>query len=249
MNIVVDKLLTNYSLSGKGKLVLLLHGWGDDSRGLAGLQKDLADEYKVLAIDLPGFGGTQAPADSWDLDDYAAFLRVALDKLKLANLHAVIGHSNGGALALRAMSLGLLDADRLVLLATSGVRSRGNAKRAGFKLIAKVGRAATFWMPARYRQGLRRRLYGAAGSDMLAVPQMEATFKRVVRQDVQNDAKKINQPTLLVYATDDEAVPPADGRIYHKLIKDSRLEIVTGSHFVHLDHPERVAGMIKEFLK
>ncbi len=249
MNVVVDKLLTNYTLSGKGKLVLILHGWGDSSQGLAGLQKSLADDYKVLALDLPGFGATQAPAGSWNLDDYAAFLRAFLDKLKLTKPYAVIGHSNGGALALRSMSFGLLDADRLVLLATSGVRSRGNAKRTAFKLLAKAGKAATFWMPARYRRGLRRKLYGAAGSDMLAVPQMEATFKRVVRQDVQDDARKINRPALLVYATDDEAVPPADGSIYHKLIKDSRLEIISGGHFVHLDHPERVISIIKGFLK
>lgn len=67
MNIVVDNLLTNYTLSGKGKLVLVLHGWGDSVRGVAGLQKALSADYKVLALDLPGFGGSQAPTSAWDL--------------------------------------------------------------------------------------------------------------------------------------------------------------------------------------
>ena len=248
MNIVVDNLLTNYTLSGKGKPVLLLHGWGDSSKGLAGLQKDLAAGYQVLAVDLPGFGGSQAPKNSWDLDDYAAFLRVFLEKLELPKPYAVVGHSNGGALAIRAMSLGSLDADKLILLATSGVRSRGGARRIFLKAAAKAGRAATVWLPSKYRNRLRRKLYDAAGSDMLAVPQMQETFKRVVRQDVQDDAKRIVRPTLLVYAQDDPSVPLADGRIYGRLIKGSRLETVAGGHFVHLEHPERVAGLIKEFL-
>jgi pimeloyl-ACP methyl ester carboxylesterase len=240
--------LTSYTLSGKGKLVLLLHGWGDNSKGLAGLQKDLAAEYTVLAVDLPGFGGTQAPTNSWNLDDYAAFLHATLGKLKLPKPYAVIGHSNGGALAIRAMSLGLLDADKLILLATSGVRSRGGVRLMFLKAAAKTGRAATAWLPAKYRNRLRRRLYDAAGSDMLVVPQMEETFKRVVRQDVQDDARNIDRPALLVYAEDDASVPLADGRIYERLIKGSRLETVTGGHFVHLEHPERVVELIKEFL-
>ncbi len=240
--------MANYTLSGKGRLVLLLHGWGDNSKGLAGLQKDLAAGYRVLAIDLPGFGGSQAPESSWDLDDYAVFLRAALEKLNLSKPYAVVGHSNGGALAIRAMSLGMLDADKLILLATSGVRSRGGARLVFLKAAAKTGRAATVWLPAKYRNRLRRRLYDAAGSDMLAVPQMEETFKRVVRQDVQDDARSIGRPTLLVYAEDDPSVPLADGRIYERLIKGSRFETVTGGHFVHLEHPERVAGLIKEFL-
>ncbi|MGH7193731.1 MAG: alpha/beta fold hydrolase, partial [Candidatus Saccharimonadales bacterium] len=95
MNVVVDNLLTDYSLSGKGRLVLLLHGWGDSSKGLAGLQRRLSDGYEVLALDLPGFGGTQAPADVWNLDDYARFVAAALKKLKLGQPYAVIGHSNG----------------------------------------------------------------------------------------------------------------------------------------------------------
>lgn len=240
--------MTNYTLSGKGKLVLILHGWGDNSKGLAGLQKDLSAEYTVLAVDLPGFGGSQAPGNSWNLDDYAGFLHAVLRKLKLPKPYAIVGHSNGGALAIRAMALGQLDADKLILLATSGVRSRGDARLVFLKAAAKTGRASTVWLPAKYRNRLRRRLYDAAGSDMLAVPQMEETFKRVVRQDVQDDAKSIGRPTLLVYAKDDASVPLADGRIYERLIKGSRLETVTGGHFVHLEHPERVAGLIKEFL-
>ncbi|HEX5744331.1 MAG TPA: alpha/beta fold hydrolase, partial [Candidatus Saccharimonadales bacterium] len=171
MNVVVDNLLTSYELSGKGKLVLLLHGWADSSKGLAGLARTL-DGYQVLAVDLPGFGGTQPPASAWDLDDYARFTAAVLDKLKLAQPYAVIGHSNGGALAIRAVSMGLLKPRKLVLLAASGVRTNSAVKRLTLKILAKTGNIATLWMPERYRMALRKGLYGAAGSDMLVQPEL-----------------------------------------------------------------------------
>lgn len=249
MNIVVDNLLTSYTLSGKGKLVLLLHGWGDGAKGLAKLHKELAGKYRVLALDLPGFGETQAPGAAWDLDDYARFIAAALEKLELKQPYAVIGHSNGGALAVRAMSMGVLQPQKLVLLAASGVRTNSRSKRFFLKTVAKTGNAATIWMPERYRRGLRKSLYGAAGSDMLVMPHLEDTFKKTVRQDVQADAVAIDAPTLLIYAADDDAIPVADGKQYHELIAGSHLEIIhEAGHFVHIDQPEKVARLIQEFL-
>lgn len=250
MQIVVDKLLTRYELSGRGRLVLLLHGWGDDHRTFDDLRKKLDPKYRVLALDLPGFGGTERPAGVWNLDDYAGFVKAALDKLQLEQPYAIVGHSNGGALAIRAVSLNLLRPRKLALLAASGVRTNNRAKRFFFKAVAKTGNAATVWLPERYRQTLRKGLYGMAGSDMLAVPELKDTFKKTVRQDVQADAAAINVPTLLIYAADDDYVPLADGRHYLSLIKGSRLEVVANAgHFVHHDQPGQVTKLIEEFLK
>jgi pimeloyl-ACP methyl ester carboxylesterase len=250
VNVVVDNLLTTYKLAGKGKLVLLLHGWGDSSAGLADLQKRLAGEYEVLALDLPGFGGTQMPDSVWDLDNYARFVEAVLKKLKLGQPYAVIGHSNGGALAIRGLSLGALKADKLVLLAAAGVRTNSRLKRFVLKIVAKTGNVATFWMPERHRRALRKRLYGAAGSDMLVAPHLQDTFKKTVRQDVQADAAALKLPALLIYAAADKAIPLADGKQYNQLIKGSRLEVIKDAgHFVHNEQPEKVTGLIKEFLQ
>jgi len=250
MQVVVDGLLTNYELTGNGRLVLLLHGWGDSAKGLASLQTALAKKYQVLAPDLPGFGATQAPDGVWNLDNYAGFAAALLKKLDLQQPYAVIGHSNGGALAVRAIALGRLKPERLILLAASGVRTNNLLKRWLLKIIAKTGNIATLWMPERYRQNLRKSLYGAAGSDMLVVPELQDTFKKTVRQDVQADAAGIDVPSLLIYAADDTAVPLADGRQYHSLISGSRLEIIKrAGHFVHQDQPAQVTQLIEEFLQ
>ncbi|HEX4773980.1 MAG TPA: alpha/beta hydrolase [Candidatus Saccharimonadales bacterium] len=249
MNVVVDQLLTNYQITGQGQLVLLLHGWGDSLNGLANLQEELAKKYQVLAVDLPGFGGTEAPKEVWDLDNYARFLVDFLEKLKLEQPYAVIGHSNGGALAIRAISLELLKPQKLVLLAASGVRNNNKLKRFLLMIVAKTGNMATIWVPERYRRALRKSLYGAAGSDMLVAPHLQDTFKKTVRQDIQADAAGIEAPTLLIYAADDRAVPTADGKLYHSLISGSKLEIISDAgHFVHLDQPAKVLQLIEQFL-
>jgi pimeloyl-ACP methyl ester carboxylesterase len=249
VNIIVNDLLIHYELKGRGRLVLLLHGWGDNLRGLKNLQDELAKDYQVLAVDLPGFGASQAPPIAWDLDNYATFLRDFLAKLDVAKLYAVVGHSNGGALALRAIGTDRFELAKLVVIAASGIRNSQKLRRTGLKVLAKTGNAATFWLPEKHRRGLQKRLYGVAGSDMLVVPQLQETFKRTVRQDVQADAAKVEQPTLLIYASDDRAVPLADGRRYHQLIKNSTLEVIEeAGHFVHLDQPARVLALIKDFL-
>ena len=250
MNIIVDELLVNYQLAGSGKLVVLLHGWGDTSQGLSGLQASLAKDYKVLAFDLPGFGATQPPKAVWSLDNYAGFVRDTLAKLELGSPYALIGHSNGGAIAIRAISLDVLRPQKLVLLAAAGIRSGNSLKRLVLKIIAKTGNIATIWLPERYRRKLRESLYGVAGSDMLVVPELQETFKKSVRQDVQKDAAKITTPTLLIYGQNDRAVPISDGQKYQALIKGSKLEIVADAeHFVHLDQSDRVTQLIEEFLR
>jgi pimeloyl-ACP methyl ester carboxylesterase len=249
MQVIVDDLITNCELTGKGKLILLLHGWGDNLHGLHELQINLAKTHHVLSLDLPGFGSSEAPKTVWNLDNYGNFVADLLKKLDLKQPYAVIGHSNGGAIAVRAISLGLLKPEKLILIAASGIRTGRHAKRFVLKVIAKTGNAATIWMPERYRQALRKSLYGAAGSDLLVMPQLQETFKQTVRQDVQSDAKSILLPSLLIYAADDEEVPVSDGQRYEQLLKNARLEIIPkAGHFVHLEQSDKVTKLIEEFL-
>jgi pimeloyl-ACP methyl ester carboxylesterase len=250
MQVIVDNLLIHYELRGDGKLVILLHGWGDSSQGLESLIRTLSKQYMVLAIDLPGFGGSQAPKSVWDLDNYADFLAQTLLKLDLKNPFAIIGHSNGGAIAMHAMAQSKIMSQKLILLGTAGIRNKNTSHKLLYASIAKIGKAGTVWLPKRQKHILRKKLYGAAGSDMLLMPALEETFKKIVNQDIQIDAAKLTVPTLLIFAQNDNAVPIEDGKKLHQLIEGSKLEILQDSgHFVHLDQPEKVQRLIGEFLK
>lgn len=249
MKVIVDKLYVNYEITGQGKLILLLHGWGDSAKTFKELQNYLSEKFKTVALDLPGFGGSQPPRQVWGLDEYSDFLSSFLSKLDLPIPYAVIGHSNGGALAIRALGKGKLKTNKLVLLASSGIRSNKSTRRFVTVIVTKIGKAVTFWLPLSYKQNLRRWLYGTIGSDLLISPQLEETFKKTVRQDVQNEAAKIKIPVLLLFATNDPAIPLSDGRRFHNLMENSQLiEIDSQDHFIHHDKLRDVEKLVMDFL-
>jgi pimeloyl-ACP methyl ester carboxylesterase len=248
MQVVVQDLLTTYDKVGKGPLILMLHGWGDSKITFKGLVDRLKSDYTILTLDLPGFGQTEAPQEVWNLDNYAQFVQAFLDKID-AKPKTIVAHSNGGALAIRGLAEHTLQTDKLVLIASAGIRNRQNVRRFVLKVVAKLGKLVTFWLPGRHKKTLQKHFYGTIGSDMLVAPHLQETFKITVRQDVQQDAKRLKLPVLLIYGESDKATPKLYGEIYRQLIPKSKLEIVPhAEHFVHQNAAEKVAHLIQEFI-
>jgi pimeloyl-ACP methyl ester carboxylesterase len=249
MQVIVDALLTHYEQNGTGKIVLLLHGWGDSAQGLVGIQKHLSKQYRVIALDLPGFGSTQAPRETWGLDDYGKFVANFLSKIGAKDIWAVVGHSNGGGIAIRSIARDWLRPERVVLLAAAGIRGEYKGRNKLYRMIAKTGKLATKPLPKSAQTQLRKKLYTTIGSDMLVAEHLEETFKRIVGDDVREDAPKILVPTLLIYGEADTQAPVWYGEQYHELIPDSTLEVLPGvGHFVHLERPVVVDTAITRFL-
>ncbi len=247
--VVVDGLLTTYTQVGEGPSILMLHGWGDDRNTFGAFARYFADKFCIIAPDLPGFGQTQKPDKPWDLDGYASFIASFLAKIKQSRLHVIMGHSNGAAIAIHGLGEGVLGADKLVLIAASGIRANKSAKRFSFAAAAKVGKAATSTLPGGLRERLQKKMYKLAGSDALVAPELKESFKKIVRQDVRNDAKKLQLPTLILYGDEDTATPPVYGALYHDLISRSTFEIIPeGGHFLHQDNGATIAKKINNFI-
>jgi len=249
MQIVVNGLLTSYQRSGNGKQLLILHGWGDSSGGWRKFADLLAKDYEVITIDLPGFGGSQAPESAWGLTEYANFVAAFVDKLDL-KLAILIGHSNGGAIAIRGLSSGVLTTTKLVLLASAGIRNEYKGRNKALRLITKAGKAVTSPLPRTVKKKLQRKVYATVGSDMLVAEHLQETFKKVVTDDVRGDARKVTIPTLLMYGQNDQSAPVRYGEIFHEQMSNSTLEILPGTeHFLHLEQPDKVLKLIREFLR
>lgn len=249
MQIVVNDLLTHYQKQGKGPVAIFLHGWGDSSQTFVPLISELKKNYTCISVDLPGFGLSQLPKTAWGIPQYAAFLKDFLAKTE-ADPELVFGHSNGGAIAVFALSHSLVEAKKLVLIASAGIRSEDSFKKSAYKVIAKASKQAVKLLPDSSQKKLRNRLYEAAGSDMLIVPELEETFKKVVGYDIENDARSVAQPTLLIYAQDDQATPPRYGDMLAAAIPRSRIEkLPSGGHFVHSTRTAEVIKYIQEFVK
>lgn len=249
MNVVVDGLMTNYQKLGKGKVVVLLHGWGDSAKSFSKIIEDLQDSYTVLALDLPGFGGTQTPEHAWGLEDYAGFVANWLKKIDIEQVHALIAHSYGGSMAIAGLGNGILKADKLVLLASSGVRSGKRLRKKLLKAGAKAAKGPLYLLPPSRRQKLRRKFYESVGSDLTLLPHMELTFKRIIGEDVQSAATQIKIPALLLYGTRDNDTPLKDGRILHRALSNSELKVIDGAgHFLHQEQPAKITEAIRLFL-
>lgn len=248
MQVVVDGLLTNYSKNGQGKTVICLHGWGTSSDTFAGLQKNLPD-YTLLAPDLPGFGGSEPPQKTWGLENYAKFVSAWLKKINQGEIYAVIGHSNGGAVAIKAISEDIIKPKKLVLLASAGIRGRQKVRKILLKIVAKTGKVAIVPLSKTTKRKLRVKFYKKIGSDLLIVEGMEETFKKTVAEDVQSVASKLQLPTLLVYGESDEETPAKYGEILHNTINGSKLvKLPKTGHFLLHEKPEEVSKLIKDFL-
>jgi pimeloyl-ACP methyl ester carboxylesterase len=249
MNVIINNLLTNYEVQGKGPVILFLHGWGDDLRTFSQLITKLKNNYTCVSVDLPGFGATQQPNEVWGVEEYATFTKNFVKKIKIEPA-IIVGHSNGGTIALFALSHNLLEPQKLILFASAGIRSEDGFRKTILKVIAKTGKVFTKALPKKTQASLRQKLYKNIGSDLLVSPHLEETFKKVVSYDIQADASKVSQKTLLLYAEDDSATPPHYGEILRSAIKQSQLIVLPeGGHFIHQTQLNSIMGKIEEFTK
>ncbi len=76
MKINIENIELNYICEGEGKDVLVLHGWGGANiNTVLSIVNLLKPDFKVYAIDLPGFGESEAPKEIFNSWDYAKIVK------------------------------------------------------------------------------------------------------------------------------------------------------------------------------
>ncbi len=248
MQCIVDGRSVAYDRAGKGKTILVLHGWGSSRLSTRELAKFLQDKFDVINVDVPGFGESERPTTAWGLSEYAAWVQSFLEKIGVKRLYGLVGHSNGGAISIKLVASGF-PVDRLVLLGASGIRSRDKGRKLFYKAVSKTGKVATAILPRKVKARAKKRWYKAIGSEYLDHPGMEESFKKVTKEDLVVEAAMISTPTLLVYGSDDRATPIVFGQTYHQIIDGSELMIAEGAgHYSFVDKPDIVNPRVKQFL-
>jgi pimeloyl-ACP methyl ester carboxylesterase len=249
MTVIVDGYSVEYKKTGSGPVIVMLHGWGDTMSTYDQLVKKLQKDYTIIVLDLPGFGKTDSPKETFNLEKYAQFVHDFVAKIGEDTVFAYIGHSNGGAILIRGLSSGILSSDKLILLASSGVRSTYNKRKNLLRASAKAAKLMTMVLPESTQMKIKRRVYKKLGSDLFVAELLQETFKKVVSEDVVHDAAMIIQPTLLIYGSADRATPVKYGEMFAKQIENSDLKIVDGAdHFLHHTHSEKVNKLVLDFL-
>jgi pimeloyl-ACP methyl ester carboxylesterase len=238
----------------RGSLPLLfVHGWQGAGSGWDLVRDALSPHHRSIAIDLRGFGGSNAAPGPYSVDTFANDLSDVLAYLDLDPL-VVIGHSMGAAVAQR-FAIDRPDAvEGLVLVApvpASGVLFPPKIE-AMFRATAGNPEAANTWLgKLTYREPPREIVASlrAAAAAVSAHVALES-FDSWTQLAFEDDARTIATPTLVVAPAEDRPMTPAFARErVADVIEGSRLEIVAESgHYVPVDQPLRLAALIEEFV-
>lgn len=228
--------------------LVFVHGSGDSARVWEPLIALLPD-VEAVAIDLPGHGALvdQPGPATMSVGDYAAFVGAEIERRGLSR-PTLVGHSLGGAIAMR-LALSTPDvAGRLVLVGT-GARLRvsptflASAREAdpmGDPLLTRTAFAEEHAEAASaYHAKRAPTAPGALYRDLSACDQF----------DVMAEVERISQPTLIVTGESDRMTPPKFAEFLHARLPNSALVVIPDAgHYVHIEQPERVAAAIGDWL-
>jgi pimeloyl-ACP methyl ester carboxylesterase len=236
---------------GGGPALVLLHGWGASKELMAPIAQRLS-RYRTIIPDLPGFGATPAPPRAWGVDEYATWVISLLDRLGVERVH-IVGHSNGGRVAIALASAHPDRVGRLVLTDSAGIRPRhgpGYHWRVGtFKLLRAASRWR--WLPAAVRDLAGRRAAQRGSEDYrTASGTVRASMVRLVNADLRPELSRLTAPTLLIWGARDQETPLRDARLMERLIPDAGLVVFDGcGHFAYAEAPDRFCRIVDVFLR
>ncbi len=249
--LIVKDLLISFAewqgIDNNGPTLVFLHGWRSEKQAWNGIVSRIKDKgLKIIAIDLPGFGKTQASKETMSVGDYAEIVAEFIKKLELKNV-ILIGHSFGGRIGIKLSSVHPELVSKLVLVDSAGF-VMGQNKKSLVSAMAKI--AKPFFAP-KFMQPLRKRIYKTIGAeDYVAVPELQKTFVKVVGEDLTDGMRKIICPTQIIWGEEDAETPVEFGQRMRSFIPNSKFIILPGAgHFSFIDQPEEFAKILEKFIR
>ena len=254
--------------AGTGEPIVALHGLGGTKISFLPTAAALADRFKVIALDLPGFGDSVKPLGApYDARYFAKAVVALLDALELDRVH-LVGNSMGGRVALE---VGLRDPDRVerMVLLSSSLAWRRERPWAGLVKLARPELGLLQVAPKGVVEGIVRRLipgaqsgWAAAGVDEFLraylTPRGRAAFYAAARniylEEPEGDdgfwtrLRQLQSPALFVWGRHDKLVPLAFARhVTDALPHTEHLELDCG-HVPQVERPRETHAAIARFL-
>jgi len=235
-----DGFRIRYMEAGKGPALIHLHGAG--GLRLTPAHDLLAHQFRVIALEMPGFGQSPENTRTQSMPELAATMAAATEKLGLDRFN-LMGTSFGGKAALW---LALQQTKRvlaLVLEAPAAIRPAGAEPPSGSP------------------EEMARRLY-AHPERLPAIPPPDPTVQAKTRQlvgrlrgpdrdtDLERQLADLATPTLVLFGTVDRVIPPEMGHLYKELMPNCHLVFVyDAGHAISTDRPEAFTEVVTDFLE
>ena len=230
------------------KNFVILHGWQSRVKRWQPLVKILGKNFNVYLPRLPGFGEKKLNK-VWDLNNYAVWLSDYLKDNKIEN-PILAGHSNGGRIAIEYLSKGG-KAQKLILIASAGIKAKPSVKKKIFLINAKIGKII-FSLPvfSLFKKPAAWFLYSLAGEKdyYQAEGCLKQTMTNLIKRDLVPVLSKIKIPALILWGREDKATPLQDAYIFKNKIKKSKLIVFDkAGHNLPFALKDKIAAQIIDF--
>lgn len=235
--------------------VVLIHGIGDNgARDWQALVPRLAREYHVVTFDLPGFGRSDKANVPYSPANYVAFVKYVVEKYVRGSFH-LVGHSMGGAVALRYAATYPRGIERLVLADVAGILHRSSYSQflshLGVSLLPnyfpgqseQINKLIGLALGKAERLNLDPEL--VIGSASMRQKILQASPAKIaglalVLDDFSELIPRVEAPTLIIWGKNDPIAPLRTGKLLQASLPDARLEILEDSAHVPMqDNTEK----------
>ena len=225
-----------YEEHGSGPPVLLIHGLGVSARYWRPVIGPLATQFRVFALDVLGFGGSQ-PAAPFTLSAAAVTIRSWLDVAGLERVD-VVGHSMGGHIAAALAANAGDRVRRLVLAAPATAPVRIRLRDAPLRLLSAIR-----YLPPRLIPLVLRDVWRAGPSTM------SRAAAQVSRTSLMHEVHRIGAPTLIIWGAHDHLYSVSTGEALAREIPDARLVVLPhAGHNIMWNEPAQFATLVADFL-
>ena len=247
-----DGLKLRYFECGEGEPLILIHGLGDCIEGWTFQYDELSEHFRVVALDLRGFGMSDVP-DEITIADFAVDVKNLMDHLELSRAN-LLGLSMGGVVCMEFYKQHPGRVKSLILANTLHKVPDKAMFEQRLKLLESspnLDQIAEFIAETSLhqdREDLREMVRTIIRkNDKRFYTMVTAELGKI---DYESLLPKIDVPTLVITAEYDITTPPALGREIARLIPNSKLvEVKNSAHLAKLENPEEFNGYIIDFLK
>ncbi|MEE2061467.1 alpha/beta fold hydrolase [Rhodococcus artemisiae] len=260
--------------TGEGPAVLLLHGGGPGASGVSNYSRNidaLAEHFRVIVPDLPGYGRSSKGVDQSDPFGFLADnICGVLDRLDLDRAH-LVGNSYGGACALR-LALDSPDrVERMVLMGPGGIGTTRALPTPGLqsllsyytgdgpsreKLETFVRKYLVFDGATVPAEVIEDRYQASIDPDVVADPPLRrpsgpAALRTLWRMDFTRDhrVRRLTTPTLVIWGADDKVNRPSGGPMLAKAMPNCDLLLTANTgHWVQWERADFFNAVTTAFL-
>lgn len=249
--------MLNYEVIGKGRAVVLLHGYLENLRMWESIGNELSKMYKIIKIDLPGHGKSKIYHEAHTMEFMAEKVNEVLDELKI-DKPIIIGHSMGGYVTLAFAELYPEKLKGFILLNSTSLPDSEEKREQRLKAVetaqrnfdALVKMSIPTLFAEKRREFLKEEMEFA--KELARETPIEGVTaallgmrERADRTDVLLNFKGAKG---LVMGKYDQAINPEDLK---RVIPENSDLIVTeleAAHMAHLEVPEHTLNFIFDFL-